>query len=153
MALFFSQLMNGIGQGVIYASLALALVLIYKVTGILNFAQGAEIKPSAGDPHDALVHGIVAFNRDAPEIRQAANMLQGVMQGATSPLAWIGSSIAVYADDDPFWKELAQQPDDTKRLEFVEKNLGRLPVAVHFEVASPLRLTAAMAASAGAPQR
>ena len=40
MALFFSQLMNGIGQGVIYASLALALVLIYKVTGILNFAQG-----------------------------------------------------------------------------------------------------------------
>ena len=40
MGLFFSQLMNGIGQGVIYASLALALVLIYKVTGILNFAQG-----------------------------------------------------------------------------------------------------------------
>jgi branched-chain amino acid transport system permease protein len=39
-ALFFSQLMNGIGQGVIYASLALALVLIYKTTGILNFAQG-----------------------------------------------------------------------------------------------------------------
>jgi len=40
MALFLSQLMNGIGQGVIYASLALALVLIYKTTGILNFAQG-----------------------------------------------------------------------------------------------------------------
>ncbi len=32
--------MNGIGQGVVYASLALALVLIYKTTGILNFAQG-----------------------------------------------------------------------------------------------------------------
>jgi branched-chain amino acid transport system permease protein len=39
-ALFFSQLMNGIGQGVVYASLALALVLIYRTTGILNFAQG-----------------------------------------------------------------------------------------------------------------
>jgi branched-chain amino acid transport system permease protein len=39
-ALFLSQLMNGIGQGVVYASLALALVLIYKTTGILNFAQG-----------------------------------------------------------------------------------------------------------------
>jgi hypothetical protein len=38
--------------------------------------------------------------------------LQGMLQGATNPLAWIGSSIAVYADDDPFWKELAQQPDD-----------------------------------------
>jgi branched-chain amino acid transport system permease protein len=40
MELFLSQLLNGIGNGVIYASLALALVLIYKTTGILNFAQG-----------------------------------------------------------------------------------------------------------------
>ena len=40
MTLFLSQLMNGIGQGVVYASLALALVLIYRTTGILNFAQG-----------------------------------------------------------------------------------------------------------------
>jgi branched-chain amino acid transport system permease protein len=38
--LFLSQLMNGIGDGVVYASLALALVLIFKTTGILNFAQG-----------------------------------------------------------------------------------------------------------------
>ncbi len=40
MELFFSQLMNGIGSGVIYASFALALVLIFRATGILNFAQG-----------------------------------------------------------------------------------------------------------------
>src|SRR6478736_2999942 len=40
MELFLSQLMNGIGNGVIYASLALALVLIFRTTGILNFAQG-----------------------------------------------------------------------------------------------------------------
>lgn len=40
MELFLDQLMNGIGRGVIYASLALALVLIFKTTGILNFAQG-----------------------------------------------------------------------------------------------------------------
>jgi branched-chain amino acid transport system permease protein len=40
MTLFLSQVMNGIGQGVVYASLALALVLIYRTTGILNFAQG-----------------------------------------------------------------------------------------------------------------
>lgn len=40
MELFFSQLMNGIGDGVIYASVALALVLIFRTTGILNFAQG-----------------------------------------------------------------------------------------------------------------
>ncbi len=40
MSLFLTQLMNGIGNGAIYASLALALVLIFRTTGILNFAQG-----------------------------------------------------------------------------------------------------------------
>ncbi len=40
MHLFISQLLNGIGNGVVYASVALALVLIYRTTGLLNFAQG-----------------------------------------------------------------------------------------------------------------
>lgn len=40
MGLFFDQFFNGIGTGVIYASVALALVLIYRTTGLLNFAQG-----------------------------------------------------------------------------------------------------------------
>lgn len=38
--LLFDQIMNGVSSGVIYASLALALVLIYRTTGLLNFAQG-----------------------------------------------------------------------------------------------------------------
>src|SRR6185295_5011235 len=40
MALFFTQLLTGIQNGAVYASLAIALVLIYRTTGILNFAQG-----------------------------------------------------------------------------------------------------------------
>ena len=40
MTLFFTQLLNGIENGVVYASLAIALVLIFRTTGILNFAQG-----------------------------------------------------------------------------------------------------------------
>jgi branched-chain amino acid transport system permease protein len=40
MDLFISQLLNGIGNGVVYASVALALVLIYRTTSLLNFAQG-----------------------------------------------------------------------------------------------------------------
>ncbi|MCU1430006.1 MAG: branched-chain amino acid transporter permease [Actinomycetia bacterium] len=40
MSLFLTQLMNGIGNGAVYASLALALVLIFRTTGILNFSQG-----------------------------------------------------------------------------------------------------------------
>src|SRR4029453_19321008 len=38
--LFVSQLLNGVGSGVVYGSIALALVLIFRVTGVLNFAQG-----------------------------------------------------------------------------------------------------------------
>ena len=40
MQLFFDQFMNGIGAGVVFASVALALVIIYRTTGLLNFAQG-----------------------------------------------------------------------------------------------------------------
>jgi len=39
-SLFLTQVMIGIQNGAVYASLALALVLIFKTTGILNFAQG-----------------------------------------------------------------------------------------------------------------
>ena len=37
---FVNLVLNGINAGVIYASVALALVLIYRTTGVLNFAQG-----------------------------------------------------------------------------------------------------------------
>ncbi|HEX2313939.1 MAG TPA: branched-chain amino acid ABC transporter permease [Thermomonospora sp.] len=40
MADFLQQLVEGLGAGAIYASMALALVLIYQFTGIVNFAQG-----------------------------------------------------------------------------------------------------------------
>jgi len=34
------QIVSGLATGAIYASLALALVMIYQATEILNFAQG-----------------------------------------------------------------------------------------------------------------
>jgi branched-chain amino acid transport system permease protein len=40
MELFIQQALNGVGNGVVYASVALALVLIFRTTGLLNFAQG-----------------------------------------------------------------------------------------------------------------
>jgi branched-chain amino acid transport system permease protein len=40
MQLFVEQLLNGIGLGVVYGSVALALVMIFRSTGLLNFAQG-----------------------------------------------------------------------------------------------------------------
>jgi branched-chain amino acid transport system permease protein len=40
MAAFFQQVVAGLGSGAIYAALALALVLIHRATGVINFAQG-----------------------------------------------------------------------------------------------------------------
>ena len=40
MADFMQQVVAGLASGSIYASLALALVLIYRATGVINFAQG-----------------------------------------------------------------------------------------------------------------
>jgi len=37
---FFQQLVSGLADGAIFGSLALALVLIYKATEVINFAQG-----------------------------------------------------------------------------------------------------------------
>jgi branched-chain amino acid transport system permease protein len=40
MATFLQQVVSGLASGAIYASLALALVLIHRATGVINFAQG-----------------------------------------------------------------------------------------------------------------
>jgi branched-chain amino acid transport system permease protein len=40
MAAFFQQVVSGLASGGIYASLALAIVLIHRATGVINFAQG-----------------------------------------------------------------------------------------------------------------
>jgi branched-chain amino acid transport system permease protein len=37
---FFQQVVSGLASGGVYGSLALALVLIYRATGVINFAQG-----------------------------------------------------------------------------------------------------------------
>ncbi len=37
---FFQQVVSGVAVGSIYAALALALVLIHRATGVINFAQG-----------------------------------------------------------------------------------------------------------------
>jgi branched-chain amino acid transport system permease protein len=40
MAAFFQQVVSGLATGGIYGSLALAIVLIHRATGVINFAQG-----------------------------------------------------------------------------------------------------------------
>ena len=43
MSFFLELLINGLLTGTLYALVALGLVLIYKASGVLNFAQGAMV--------------------------------------------------------------------------------------------------------------
>jgi hypothetical protein len=75
-------------------------------------------------------------------VRQGSNIFKMFApQVNVDPLSWLGESVAVYAEDSPVWKELAESKDN----QFVESNFHRFPVALYVEVQSGLRLTAFLA--------
>jgi branched-chain amino acid transport system permease protein len=58
MSLFINFTLNGITEGMIFASLALALVLIFRATKIINFAQGAMAMMTTFIAFSLLNHGL-----------------------------------------------------------------------------------------------
>ncbi|HEV3021221.1 MAG TPA: hypothetical protein VGX76_02095, partial [Pirellulales bacterium] len=107
---------------------------------LVNVAQGAEIKPASGDPHETLAHLVLAFNAKSPTVQQGVNFAVAMLQ--VNPLDWLGSSVAVYAEDDEFWRELAALDDPANAEKLMSENTGRLPVALYCEVSNPLKLAA-----------
>lgn len=113
----------------------------------LELTRGVTFAADAGDPHDTLLHLIIAFNRQAQSVRGAENMASTMVPGLkVEPFSWIGKSIAFYADDDPFWDEMtaAKESED-----FLEKNFHRLPVALRVEVSNGLKLAGFLMALRG----
>lgn len=112
----------------------------------LAISEGAHFAPNAGDPHDALVHFILAINTKSPMFNRADNFLGTMSKGAT--LGWLGSSVAVFAEADPVWEELAKlaakNPNEAERSLF--RYIGRLPIGIRAEVSDGFRLTAFLAA-------
>ena len=108
----------------------------------VTIAQGGKFAPDAGDPHGARVHFILALDPKSPMFQTYGNLLTSMVHGAS--LGWVGSSLAIYADADPFWQELAKQKD-RERLQFLENNVGRLPLALQVDVSNGLKLAAFLA--------
>ncbi|MFH0794010.1 MAG: hypothetical protein V2A74_08260 [bacterium] len=143
-----------INQGQISSDLTIMpLIAESDLREFISVTQGAEIKPAAGDPHpEALLHLLVAINKESEPIQSLGNQMsmmsaapsQMGQTGAqlTNPLGWLGSSAALYVDADPLWDELANTTD-TQTL--MEKNLSRLPIALHFEVSDGLKLAVFLA--------
>ncbi len=111
---------------------------------LVEMSAGAELLPHAGDPHDGtLLHWVAAFDKQAGSLSR--NMVLGLARTImphADPLGWMGSSFAVYADQDPFWDELAayEPPDDWEEDTFWYREGYRLPLALHADVEDPLQL-------------
>src|SRR5262249_34359848 len=112
----------------------------------LAIPRGAKIAPGAGDPHGALAHAIMAVNVNSHRMREWGNMASMFApQAHIEPFGWLGSSVAVYLDDGPIWKQLAEMKPE-EREKFERHALRDLPAAVVAEVSNPLKLTAFLAA-------
>ena len=111
----------------------------------VQLVTGAKIAPDAGDHHEgALIHFAMAINKESPSVRSAANFLQGMVANlGMSPLDWLGGSLAVYADEDPFWDKLRNAEDPEA---FMRRQYHRLPLALHVEVKGALRCAAFLTA-------
>ena len=104
---------------------------------MIEISRGATIKPGTGDPHDALAQIAYALNVDSEPMKELAMQATAFMPNLkVKPLEWVGQTVSIYADDDPFWKELAAAKNTE---EFMNKNLGRLPVAINVEVRDGMR--------------
>ena len=109
----------------------------------VEIARGAEIKPGAGDPHDALAHFVTAVNAKSEQLRQWEGLAAGFVR--VSLLDWLGESVAWYIDDDPLWRELAVAKSQQEASQFMERNFHRLPIALHCEVTNSAKLVLFMA--------
>ena len=107
---------------------------------LISVTRDALLPPAAGDPHDeALVHVAVAVNPKSPTVTLGAAFLANVLPGDRAELLGaLGSGVAVYADEDPFWAELARAKEPGR---FLLGNLGRAPVALHLELKDAERMS------------
>ena len=118
------------------------LILNSEYNNFFEISRGAKFEPAAGDPHKSLAQLIVALNHESHMFHAAEGFASMTFAGLTKEnlsLGWVGSSISLYADDDPFWNDLAKV-DEEKINDFMTKNVGRLPVGLRVDSTSPLQL-------------
>jgi hypothetical protein len=116
------------------------LIVSSEYRDFVDVARGSEIRLGDGDPHpESLLHFVLAVDRDSKEVKDIANFMGDFLAGSGfHPLSWLGSSIAVYVDEDPLFERMLQAEDMEG---FLEENWPKLPVALHCEVRDPLRLS------------
>ncbi|GAB4140261.1 MAG: hypothetical protein Tsb009_09520 [Planctomycetaceae bacterium] len=107
----------------------------------VQLTSGVKIASNAGDRHpETLLHWAMAVNPKSFFSQRIAGFLP------VNPFSWLGDSVAVFVDPDPFWRDLAKAKD---KDQFFQNHLSRLPVAFQAEVKSSLKLTLFLAGVRG----
>jgi hypothetical protein len=92
---------------------------------IIDLTRGASLAPGAGDPHpEALLHLALGLGPESETLKQFAGYAASAPGLGPNPLAWVGGSIAFYADADPVW-------DQVEPPEYGSSHWFRLPLALH----------------------
>ncbi|KAA3612452.1 MAG: hypothetical protein DWQ01_04725 [Planctomycetota bacterium] len=119
----------------------LPLILSSDYQEMMDITRGVELAVDSGDPHSGtLFHWVMAINRESQPIRQLRSFASSMLgELAIDPTAWVGASVALFADQDPFWQELAQAETGE---DFLEANFHRLPVGALVQIEKAYSLAA-----------
>jgi hypothetical protein len=118
------------------------LTLTSEYKWLIDIARGVSIGDLDGDRHGAGMHFAMSLNKDSSILKIAADWLAGMAKPLNLDLAWLGNSISIYLDDDPFWADWAKAEGSP---EFMQHNAGRVPMGIQLESIDGLKLTAFVA--------
>jgi hypothetical protein len=111
---------------------------------MIDLAGEAKVGPRAGDPHEnTLLHFVMAIDPKARQMEGWGQMARSMLQLEIDPWAWMDQSISLYMERDPVWQELAEAGANNE--DAWGRHLNRLPVALHVDVKSAMRLVAFLA--------
>jgi hypothetical protein len=114
---------------------------------VVSVAQGAKIKPAAGDPHDDVLHVVMSVNTESPLVQAANNFIMTMApEVRRGPIGWIGQAIALYADDDPSWDAMAKVDPELWDSDFPGQ-AAKLPLALWVEVTNAVTANAFLTAA------
>ncbi len=96
---------------------------------LLRIAGKASITAGTTDPHpEALVHFAMAVDPESEPVRDAGNMaFMGMTNLGASAFSWLGGSLEIYLDEDPFWAEARSAADLDA---FLDENFRRTPIVL-----------------------
>jgi hypothetical protein len=121
------------------------LIVASEYRELIDVTRGGQIPADAGDLHEeSILNVIFGLDLKSRAVEQANALASTVLRELRfQPFSWVGNTIGLYFDDDPFWDEFAKAKE---RERFVARNLHRLPLALRVDVADSLKATLFLAA-------